>query len=253
LSRNNVNDLAIAREAQLMFTYTQGFTPIGDKLNKWKGTLLVQTPSGERSIDVEILVPLKYPQYPPRVLVLGKNIQHPNIEKSGNVLLQITHNWRPDIHVYQIVHSLQDLFKKVPPQFTDDGGVKIVKQKAKVQELKTVQTNNQQKVMNVNQTITDLQDRIKQRDEELRKLRAELVKGTNETVTTVENIDIVLPKDKAESQELLLQAKAVALADLLATLDEKFKDGEISPIDFAKLYRKYTKELYLAHKELETK
>ncbi|NHJ39686.1 MAG: hypothetical protein FK731_06595, partial [Asgard group archaeon] len=77
------------------------------------------------------------------------------------------------------------------------------------------------------------------------------VKDSNETVTTVE--DIVLQKDRLESQELLLQAKAVALADLLVTLDEKFKDGEISPIDFAKLYRKYTKELYMVHKELELK
>lgn len=251
MSRNNVNDLAIAREAQLMFTYTQGFKPIGNELNKWKGTITVQTPSGEQVVDVEILVPLKYPQFPPRVFVLGKNIQHPNIEKNGNILLQITHNWRPDIHVYQVVHSLQDLFKKVPPQFTGDSGVKIVKQKAIVQESSSVRTNNQLKVMNVNETITDLQEKIKQRDEELRKLRTELVKGSNETVSTVE--DIILPKDKAKSQELLLQAKAVALADLVATLDEKFKDGEINPIDFAKLYRKYTKELYIAHKELELK
>lgn len=234
-----------------MFTYTQGFKPIGNELNKWKGSILVETPSGEQTIDVEILVPLKYPQYPPRVLVLSKNIQHPNIEKNGNVLLQITHDWRPDIHVYQVVHSLQDLFKKVPPQFTDDGGVKIVKQKAKVQESSTIGTVNQQKVMNVNENITDLQEKIKQRDEELRSLRTQLVKDSNETVTTVE--DIVLQKDRLESQELLLQAKAVALADLLVTLDEKFKDGEISPIDFAKLYRKYTKELYMVHKELELK
>ncbi|MHA1532307.1 MAG: hypothetical protein ACTSR6_09950 [Candidatus Heimdallarchaeota archaeon] len=51
----------------------------------------------------------------------------------------------------------------------------------------------------------------------------------------------------------MIQAKSIAIADLLSTLDEKFKDGEISPVDFSKLYRKYTKELYLVHKELETK
>ncbi|RLI64506.1 MAG: 50S ribosomal protein L15, partial [Candidatus Gerdarchaeota archaeon] len=39
----------------------------------------------------------------------------------------------------------------------------------------------------------------------------------------------------------------------VSTLDEKFKDGEISPVDFAKLYRKYTKELYMVEKELEKK
>ncbi|NHJ47107.1 MAG: ubiquitin-conjugating enzyme E2 [Asgard group archaeon] len=251
MSRNNINDLAIAREAQLMFTYTQGFKPIGDKLNKWEGVIAVQTASGERSVKVEILVPLKYPQYPPKVFILEKNIQHPNIEKDGNTLLQITHNWKPDTHVYQVVHSLQALFKKVPPQFLDKGAPKATKQKAKVQT-STVGVK-QKEVADVNKTITNLQDKIKDRDDELRRLRAQLVKGTNQNVTTIENIEMVLPKDKDRSQELLLQAKTVALADLLATLDEKFKDGELSPIDFTKLYRKYTKELYLAQKELEAK
>ena len=99
----------------------------------------------------------------------------------------------------------------------------------------------------VNLTITSLQDEIKVKDDELRKLRAELVKGSNEKIA------IVLPKDKAKSEKLMIQAKSIAIADLLSTLDEKFKDGEISPVDFSKLYRKYTKELYLIHKELESK
>ena len=245
--------MALARETQLMFTYTQGFSPIGSELNRWKGEIHVKTPQGERAISVEILVPLKYPEYPPKVMVLEKNIAHPNIEKNGNVLLKITHEWKPDVHVYQVIHALQNLFDKVPPKFTDEVGAKPPRQKATVQSVETASTENQQKVEVVNQTITDLQEQINQKDEELRKLRAELVRGTSEKIAKGENMDIVLPKDKARSEKLMIQAKSVALADLLSTLDEKFKDGEISPVDFAKLYRKYTKELYLIHKELETK
>jgi ubiquitin-protein ligase len=236
-----------------MFTYTEGFSPIGSELNRWKGEVLVKTPQGERAVPVEVLVPLKYPEYPPKVIVLGKNIRHPNIEKNGNVLLKLTHEWKPDVHVYQVIHALQNLFKKVPPTFTDAAGARAPKQKATVQSTDTARTANQQKVDVVNQTITSLQDKIREKDEELRKLRAELVKGSNEKISRVEDMDIVLPKDKAKSEKLMIQAKSVALADLLSTLDEKFKDGEISPVDFAKLYRKYTKELYLIHKELETK
>ncbi len=236
-----------------MFTYTQGFSPIGNELNRWKGEVLVKTPQGERAIPVEILVPLKYPEYPPKVMVLDKNITHPNIENNGNVLLKITHEWKPDVHVYQVIHALQNLFDKVPPKFTDDVGIKPQRQKATVQSNDTASTENQQKVEVVNQTITDMQEQIRQKDEELRKLRTELVGGTNGRITKVENMDIVLPKDREKSEKLMIQAKSVALADLLSTLDEKFKDGEISPVDFAKLYRKYTKELYLIHKELETK
>ncbi|NPE08354.1 MAG: hypothetical protein GNW80_08750 [Asgard group archaeon] len=247
MSRNKINDLALARETQLMFTYTEGFSPIGSELNRWKGEILVKIPQGERAIPVEVLVPLKYPEYPPKVIVLEKNIQHPNIEKNGNVLLKITHEWKPDIHVYQVIHALQNLFKKVPPQFTDTAGAKIISKKATVQSIDSATSANQQKVDTVNLTITSLQDEIKAKDDELRKLRAELVKGSNEKIA------IVLPKDKAKSEKLMIQAKSIAIADLLSTLDEKFKDGEISPVDFSKLYRKYTKELYLIHKELESK
>lgn len=239
--------MALARETQLMFTYTEGFSPIGSELNRWKGEILVKIPQGERAIPVEVLVPLKYPEYPPKVIVLEKNIQHPNIEKNGNVLLKITHEWKPDIHVYQVIHALQNLFKKVPPQFTDTAGAKIISKKATVQSIDSATSANQQKVDTVNLTITSLQDEIKAKDDELRKLRAELVKGSNEKIA------IVLPKDKAKSEKLMIQAKSIAIADLLSTLDEKFKDGEISPVDFSKLYRKYTKELYLIHKELESK
>ncbi|MGC9780140.1 MAG: hypothetical protein HZR80_12925 [Candidatus Heimdallarchaeota archaeon] len=249
MSRNTINDMALARETQLMFTYTVGFSPIGNELNRWKGEILVKTPQGERKIPVEVFVPLKYPQYPPKVIVLEKNIQHPNIERNGNVLLNITHEWKPDVHVYQVVHALQKLFEKVPPKFPGTG--KTPKQKAIVQAKEMDVTKNQQQVQDVNQTITALQEKIRERDEELRKLRAELVTGSNEKISRIDNLDMVLPKDKERSSKLMLQAKNVALADLLSTLDEKFKDGEISPVDFAKLYRKYTKELYVVHKELE--
>lgn len=245
--------MAIAREAQLMFTYTQGFAPIGSELNRWKGDIVVSSASGERKIPVEVLVPLKYPEYPPKVMVLYKNIRHPNIEKNGNVLLNITHDWKPDVHVYQVIHALISLFMKVPPQFNDaPGEIREVSPKAIVQTKETVATPNQQKVEDINETITTLQEKIRMRDEELRKLRAELVKGTSEVKTKIEDEDLVLHKNMDKNETLLLQAKSVALADLLSTLDEKFKDGEISPVDFAKLYRKYSKELYIVHKKMES-
>jgi len=251
LSRNKINDMAIAREAQLMFTYTEGFSPIGSELNRWKGDILLKTPDGERKIPVEVFVPLKYPQYPPKVMILTKNIRHPNIEKNGNVLLNITHEWKPDVHVYQIIHALQTLFKKIPPKFTGARSSEV-KRKATVQQRSTVVTASQQKVEAVNQTITALQEKIKKRYEELRKLRADLVKGSDVSAKD-DSFEAVLSMDERKNQQLILQAKNVAIADLLSTLDEKFKDGEISPVDFAKLYRKYTKELYMVNKKLEAK
>lgn len=245
--------MAIAREAQLMFSHMPSFKPIGNELTRWKGDIVVQTSSGERNFPVEVFIPLKYPQYPPKVLALIKDIQHPNIEKNGNILLRITHNWKPDTHVYQVVQEVKQLFRKVPPIFKGESGVKVAQKKAQLPDKGLIKTENQQQVDTANKTITDLQDKIKKRDEELRKLRADLVRGSSTAVRKVEDTELVLPKNKAKSQELLVQAKNVAVADLLSTLDEKFKDGEISPVDFAKLYRKYSKELYLLQKELENK
>ena len=231
-----------------MFNYAQGFTPVGEGINKWQGNINVNTDSGEISVAVELLVPLKYPLYPPRVIIKDKSITHPNMEKDGNVLLRITHDWKPDTHVYQVIHALQDLFAKVPPTVISG---KVPKRKASVQTIETVTTPKRREVQVIDQSITSLQDKIKQKDEELRELRAELMKSSGEKVTKVEDLEVLLPADKRQREKLVMQAQSVALADLLSTLDEKFKDGEISPVDFAKLYRRYSKDLYIAHKKLE--
>ena len=249
MSRNQINELALAREMQLIYTYTRGFQPIDGKLNRWEGSIEIDTPQGKMNIPVEVLIPLKFPQYPPRVIVKDNNITHPNVEKDGNVLLRILHEWTPDSHVYQAIHALQDLFKKVQPKSVSEG--KAVRQKASLPSRDIVSTPKEREVQDINESITELQNKIREKDEELRKLRAELVKGSGEKVTKIEDLEVLLPADKKASEKLLVQAQSVALADLLSTLDEKFKDGEISPVDFSKLYRRYTKELYLAYKKLE--
>lgn len=251
MSRNKINDLALAREMQLIYNYAPGFQPIGNELNRWQGAVDVQTPQGNIPVPIEILIPLKFPEYPPRVLVKGQKISHPNIQPDGNVLLRITHEWKPDMHVYQVIDALKGLFAKVPPRFGEPVGKQKVKTKARVQSRDTSSTKKQQKVEDLNKEITDLQERIQDKDEELRQLRANAVKGNDETLTQFEELDMLLPKDKVQSEKLLLRAQSVALADLLSTLDEKFKDGDITAVDFTKLYRRYSKEMYLVTKKLE--
>ncbi len=231
-----------------MFNYAKGFAPVGDGLNKWQGAIEINTPEGKTKIPVEVLVPLKFPIYPPRVIIKNKSIVHPNVEKDGNVLLQITHDWKPDKHVYQVIKALEVLFEKVPPKITSG---KVTRQKASVQTRETVATPTRRKVEDINETISELQKKIRKKDDEIRKLRAEVVKGSDEKISKIENLDVLLPSDSRQSEKILLQAQSVALADLLSTLDEKFKDGEISPVDFSKLYRRYTKEMYITSKKLE--
>ena len=253
MSRNKVNDLALAREMQLIYNFAPGFQPLGNELNRWQGAVEVQTAQGKKAIPIEVLIPLKFPQYPPRVIVKSKEISHPNIQADGNVLLRITHEWKPDIHVYQVIQALNGLFKKVPPIFGGAVGKPKERKRAKVQSRDTFRTPNQQKVEDINKEITNLQKKIQDKDEELRRLRTDAVKGNDERITQIEDLDMLLPKDKVQSEKLLLRAQSVALADLLSTLDEKFKDGDVTAVDFSKLYRRYSKEMYLVQKRLEQK
>lgn len=249
MSQSNINELALAREMQLIFNHTRGFTPIGEGMNRWQGTIEVESPSGKIDVPVEVMIPLKFPQYPPRVIVKDKDIIHPNVEQNGNILLRITHEWKPDTHVYQVIHAVKDLFSKVPPKTSTRG--QTAQRKATIQSTNLMHTPKRREVDNIGESITSLQDKIKAKDEELRGLRAQLVKSSSESVEKIEDLDMLLPSDKKTREKLLLQAQNVALADLLSTLDEKFKDGEISPVDFAKLYRRYSKEFYIVNKKLE--
>jgi ubiquitin-protein ligase len=251
LSKSTINDLALARETQLLFNYTEGFRPIGDKLNRWRGTIEVNTDSGKQAINIEIFIPLKFPEYPPRIFVLDSNIHHPNLETDGNVLLRITHEWDPEVHVYQVVQALQELFKKVPPMIKSHPRQKSKEKQATVQTKESTTTPKQREVESLQAKITEIQAKIKKKDQELGRIQAEVGKKSNEKVTTIENLEVLLPKDKKKREQLLLQAEKVAISDLLSTLDGKFKDGEINPVDFAKLYRRFSKDLYIAQKKLE--
>ncbi|MFW9921682.1 MAG: ubiquitin-conjugating enzyme E2 variant [Candidatus Thorarchaeota archaeon] len=248
MSNNEINELALAREMQLIYNHTRGFSPLGDGLNRWQGSIEVETPTGNLTIPIEILIPLKFPQYPPRIIIKNSAIIHPNVEKDGNVLLRITHEWKPDTHVYQTIHALQDLFKNVPPKLA---GAKTEKPKAAVQTIENSAPENVREVDTINESITVLQRKIQAKDEEISKLRSELVQNSSEKITKIDDLDMILPADNRKREKILTEAQSVALADLLSTLDEKFKDGEISPVDFAKLYRRYSKELYIIHKKLE--
>jgi hypothetical protein len=52
---------------------------------------------------------------------------------------------------------------------------------------------------------------------------------------------------------LELESEKIAIEDLLASLEEKFADGELSATDYTKLYRQYKKQLYLVNKAFDEK
>jgi hypothetical protein len=61
---------------------------------------------------------------------------------------------------------------------------------------------------------------------------------------------VLMPADPKERQSLDLESEKIALEDLVRSLEEKYEAGDITPTDYAKLYRKYKKELFLLDKKL---
>ena len=60
-----------------------------------------------------------------------------------------------------------------------------------------------------------------------------------------------MPADPNQRQSLDLESEKIALEDLVRSLEEKYEAGDITPTDYAKLYRKYKKELFLIDKKLK--
>jgi hypothetical protein len=61
---------------------------------------------------------------------------------------------------------------------------------------------------------------------------------------------VLLPKDPGERETLDLESEKIALEDLVRSLEEKYESGDIAPADYARLYKKYKKELFLIDKRL---
>ena len=87
--------------------------------------------------------------------------------------------------------------------------------------------------------VSSLNEQLTSKDEELARLRAQTMlrtEGTSSMTTSTFNE---------------LESERIAISDLLSSLEDRYGAGEISIFEYSRLYKKYTKELYIIRKQLE--
>lgn len=239
-------DFILAREAQLVYSSSaaSGFTPVGDSLVRWQGTLTYTTNRGRNMFTFEVFLPEYFPNVPPVVTAVGW-MDHPNIDEDNFVQLRILDNWRAEFHLYQVLIALKNLMSRVPPtprgetaKTVRDTVVKMTEspKPAPVSPSTSIETTA------LRTELTSLGHQIQEKDEELARLRARQTIQTQPSSST-DKVDLSLQED--------LESERIATSELLASLEDRYSSGEISIYEYSRLYKKYTKELYTVRKQLE--
>lgn len=239
-------DMAIAREAQLLFRRAPTFTPVGKNLRRWRGKIK-GGPKGKKEFLVEIIVPPNFPAQPPVARMLTPTM-HPRVDReSGAIHLRIVTQWQPHYHVYQVVNSIKGLFAREPP-------VPDTTREAPKVEMPASEEMLQRRYQGLEREVSRLTKKIQERDEQIARMSAQIDTSpviTGESTDEEEIDTLILPSDPKERQRLELESEKLAIEDLLQNLEQKFDSAEINSTEYTKLYKRYKRRLYQIAKALE--
>lgn len=238
-------DFILAREAQLVYSNSaaSGFNPVGDSLVKWQGTLTYTTSRGRNMFTFEVFLPEYFPNVPPVVTAVGF-MDHPNIDEDGFVQLRILDNWRAEFHLYQVIIALKNLMSRVPPTPRGEAAKSVRDTVARLTETPPVAASQtiSAETSALRTEISAISQQMQEKDEELARLRAQQVVQVQSSRSD---------EPTSLSAQDNLESERIALSDLLASLEDRYASGEISIFEYSRLYKKYTKELYMIRKQLE--
>ena len=239
-------DFILAREAQLVYSNSaaSGFTPVGDSLARWQGTLTYTTNRGRNMFAFEVFLPEYFPNVPPVVTAIGW-MDHPNIDDDNFVQLRILDNWRAEFHLYQVIIALKNLMSRVPPTPRGETAKSVRDTVVKMTEssvITPITPSTSAETTALRTELSSMNQQLQEKDEELARLRARQMVQVQPSTAT-EKIDLSLRDD--------LESERIATSELLASLEDRYSSGEISIFEYSRLYKKYTKELYKIRKQLE--
>ncbi|MHA2344041.1 MAG: ubiquitin-conjugating enzyme E2 variant, partial [Candidatus Hodarchaeales archaeon] len=238
-------DFILAREAQLVYSNNaaSGFNPIGESLARWRGTLTYTTQHGKNMFTFELFLPEYFPNVPPVVTAVGW-MDHPNVDNDGFIQLRILENWRGEFHLYQVIIALKNLMSRVPPTPRGETARSVRDTMVKLTEpqAETIIPRSSAEMKALRGEVSSLNERLTSKDEELARLRAQTMLRTEGPSE---------PFSRTTSANNELESERIAISDLLSALEDRYGTGEISIFEYSRLYKKYTKELYIIRKQLE--
>jgi len=182
-------------------------------------------------IRIKIVMPEEfYPVIKPKVFVLN-DIEHPNIDPSGELALQLLEEWETRYRVKDIIVAARRLFLKSKD---------LIRSKA-VSATQPMSTSSA--VSTLQDKISSLQNELQSYNQQITKIKADKMHQAG-----VRNPlgDKAIPISKQQE----LEAMQKALIDLLGLIEYKFEDASMDEIVFFRLYRKYIREYYLVTKKL---
>ncbi|MCG3220146.1 MAG: hypothetical protein H7641_02095 [Candidatus Heimdallarchaeota archaeon] len=251
----STDDFLLANEAQLIYEKASGFEPVRGNLKHWKGFVGI-IEGTEIPIFANIWIQDGFPDIPPFVDITPK-VNHPNVEDDGTLNLRILSNWKNNYNIYEVMNDIMDLFTKVPAR-TYKTKVKRAKKEERISGLPVyaiptrqlpqtqakapkVDTKIEEEKRSTEESIVNYQRQIETISRSIEKERESLLKEGGVKIET---------KEVSISREDDLKADVSAVVDTLETLHEKFEDGDMTNVDFLKLYRRYSKKGYKAEKQL---
>ena len=275
----------LAREAQLIFSNVQGFN-ISDSIRVWKGK--IKAGNGQ-DYEFEFIFPHGYPKERPIIKTLTP-MSHPNLSQDGTINLDILDRWRPEFHGYQVLLQLISLLKRSPPRnapvqsFSSSQSSyqpNYPSQQAQPQSTQRmpdfqnfkrstqseisvaarggtspVSQQEAQESAILKKQMSQMRDQLTKQEEELTRIRARNAiglgssdvkitkKGSKDLQETFKNLN-------TNDQIAELESEQIAISELMTGLQEKSQSGEISIFDYSKLYKKYSRDLYVLKKKLE--
>jgi ubiquitin-protein ligase len=251
----STDDFLLANEAQLIYEKASGFEPVRGNLKHWKGFVGI-IEGTEIPIFANIWIQDGFPDIPPFVDITPK-VNHPNVEDDGTLSLRILSNWKNNYNIYEVMNDIMDLFTKVPAK-TYKTKVKRAKKEERTSGLPIYSIQTRQLPQTQARTIK-VDPKI---EEEKRSTEESIVSYQRQIETVSRNIEKereallkeggvkIETKEVSISREDDLKADISAVADTLETIHEKFEDGDMTNVDFLKLYRRYSKKGYKAEKQL---
>jgi ubiquitin-protein ligase len=254
-------DSTLAREAQLLYNRAPEFKPAYGDLRTWRGAIPGRGPYRSMKFEVEIIVPEGFPRVPPQVRMITP-IEHPYVdETTGMLKLSILSSWRPEYHLYQVINTVKGMFAQISPKPSTRGSYT---QPPAPQPRVPVASKQGFRPSATSPPPVSTLPSPPQRPDDVNKLRQQISTLEDEVAhlkgkMTVHNVpeegpdrleQVLMPDDPKQRQALDLESEKIALEDLVRSLEEKYEAGDITPTDYAKLYRKYKKELFLLDRKI---
>jgi hypothetical protein len=211
--------------------------------------------------EVEVIISLGFPRVPPQVRMITP-VDHPYVdETTGNMRLSILSSWRPEYHIYQVINTVKGMFAQIAPKPSNRGPYV---QRAPVSQQRvpaSAETGYRplatsppsppaQAVPQKSDAVNKLRQQISTLEDEVAHLKGKMTAHNVPEEGPDRLEQVLMPANPKERQSLDLESEKIALEDLVRSLEEKYEAGDITPTDYAKLYRKYKKELFLIDKKL---